>query len=1391
MKLRLPYVGLLALWMSMVCLILPEAVAFRAEEGDSAHPRFTYGLITSQPNISSVQSSSGEESAAHLETKGRSLLSSKYGASGDLEMDPVTGVVRRLRGVSIAKGMKGTASPGDKDSLLRQFVDENTSLFGMKSSNLELRNQTEKQGRSYFVFQQKVDGIPLYGAFLKASLDSQGNLLLLDSSCWPAVKYTSTVRLTGQEIASLSAKRIVSLKKADEIPRYQLKSSEKVLFPLSTPQGTLFQVAYRQVIHTRDPLGDWVTVVDANSGREYVRYNNYRFATIDGTVQGEVLPSYYNDSLQGLPFENESVHSFSQTPAYFWDLATDPGWSKQGLWAFGVPNGEGGDAGDRGPSTGHTGSHVLGFNLTGGYPNDMAVTQYLTTNAINCATLAGTHLSFWRWLGIESSDYDDALIEVSNNGSSWGTVWSSYSARVGSEWEYCVYDISATADGKSTVYIRWGMGPTDSAVNYAGLYLDDISILAGGGTALTSESGGFSAPAPTTGTSMIHSELKGPYSDVVNEDGPRLRFNHTAPSNPAGWNWTIPDLNVVQSWNLDTNPGWAVTGDWAWGIPLGIGGDPSQGQTGQHVYGYKLSGSYSNDIVSQYYLTTPALNCSSYTGTHLRFWRWLGVESRQYDSASIQISNDNAAWYTVYQNPTVTLQDTAWRQVTYNISAIADGKSAVYIRWSLGPTDDSVSYSGWNIDDVELLAASSDPDFTVGLYDTDEANVFHHMGVAHESIKGIDPAFTGVDHSMPAVVRVGSDYANAYFDGLGLNFGEGDGTSFRNLAQFADVVYHEYAHAVTHSIYPDDLLPYSGETGAMDEAWSDYFACTITGEPMIGEGGLLFGSPWLRNMDNDLVVPDDLELEVHNDGRIIGAGLWSLRVLLGKTLADHLIHFARFNLAGSFLDYYEDLLLTDDTDSNLQNGTPHMLDIAKAFGPHGIGGLRVESMSQEASNEVYVNEKLDAGESGVLLPQVTSHFVAGNVQLSAQTTSPYLNISDGNVSYGALGYSETVTKSADTLAVSISPSCPEDEILPVIFTLTTTDGYSSRDVHRLINAPDQILYDDGAVQGTLGYGGEGGGFAVRFTPSSYPATITTLRLMTEGPFTGVDPVLIQVKVWDDDGAEGRPGTPLTPSKQVNVPFTGAWFEIPLVFDQHDAVYTWNMESDLDWTAQSGWQRGIPTGLEGDPSSAYSGTSIFGYNLSGTYQDNLLSARYLTTNAIDCSALEGTTLEFQRWLGVENSQYDHASIEVSDNGTLWTKIWENGETNIVDTQWNLQSYDISAIADGKQTVYVRWGMGPTDNSLALCGWNLDDVVIKSKTGVINGITVSQGDVFVGWLETGTAYYNGVTWKRPDDRGWVYDADKKQWFTLSSVGYPMDLMVRVRYDVPTGVQVWSEY
>jgi hypothetical protein len=55
------------------------------------------------------------------------------------------------------------------------------------------------------------------------------------------------------------------------------------------------------------------------------------------------------------------------------------------------------------------------------------------------------------------------------------------------------------------------------------------------------------------------------------------------------------------------------------------------------------------------------------------------------------------------------------------------------------------------------------------------------------------------------------------------------------------------------------------------------------------------------------------------------------------------------------------------------------------------------------------------------------------------------------------------------------------------------------------------------------------------------------------------------------------------------------------------------------------------------------------------------------------------------------------------------VWTNGG-EIEDYDWQHQAFDISEVADGQPTVYVRWTMGETDGSWQYCGWNIDDVEI---------------------------------------------------------------------------------
>lgn len=197
-------------------------------------------------------------------------------------------------------------------------------------------------------------------------------------------------------------------------------------------------------------------------------------------------------------------------------------------------------------------------------------------------------------------------------------------------------------------------------------------------------------------------------------------------------------------------------------------------------------------------------------------------------------------------------------------------------------------------------------------------------------------------------------------------------------------------------------------------------------------------------------------------------------------------------------------------------------------------------------------------------------------------------------------------------------------------------------------------------------------------------------------------------------------------------------------------HSFMMDSDPGWSTEGQWAYGQPTGNGGDhggpdPDSGYTGDNVFGYNLNGDYTNDIPEYD-LTSDALDCSELTNTSLRFYRWLGVEQPAYDHAYVRVSNDGVNWTTVWQN-DAEIADTAWTLVEYDISAVADGQETVYLRWTMGETDGGWVYCGWNIDDVEIRGinpnecPEDVTNDSVVDIDDLFAvlgHWGETGGDY-----------------------------------------------------
>ena len=96
-------------------------------------------------------------------------------------------------------------------------------------------------------------------------------------------------------------------------------------------------------------------------------------------------------------------------------------------------------------------------------------------------------------------------------------------------------------------------------------------------------------------------------------------------------------------------------------------------------------------------------------------------------------------------------------------------------------------------------------------------------------------------------VHYGERYANAFWDGSHLVFGDGDGEVFRRFTRAVDVLAHEFTHAVTEHTAG---LVYQDQSGALNESMSDVFAACLK-QQLRGEGAV--GGNWL--IGEEIFVP--------------------------------------------------------------------------------------------------------------------------------------------------------------------------------------------------------------------------------------------------------------------------------------------------------------------------------------------------------------------------------------------------------------------------------------------------------------------------------------------------------------------------------------------------------
>ncbi|MGH1363990.1 MAG: T9SS type A sorting domain-containing protein [Calditrichia bacterium] len=221
-----------------------------------------------------------------------------------------------------------------------------------------------------------------------------------------------------------------------------------------------------------------------------------------------------------------------------------------------------------------------------------------------------------------------------------------------------------------------------------------------------------------------------------------------------------------------------------------------------------------------------------------------------------------------------------------------------------------------------------------------ERNVFYHTNRAHGYLKMLDPQFVALDYEMPCQVNNDGN-CNAVWNGNGMSFLSAGG-GCANTGQMPSVVYHEYGHGVNQYLYQENGSSRGMINDAANEGTADVNSAMIEDENRVGRG---FTGPntLLRDLANFRSYPNDVTGAIHSDGLILGGAFWDLRLLVGLEKARELAHFSKYglpddvNLGVCYSEWFVEVLIADDDDGDLANGTPNSDAIIQAFNKHGIG----------------------------------------------------------------------------------------------------------------------------------------------------------------------------------------------------------------------------------------------------------------------------------------------------------------------------------------------------------------------------------------------------------------------------------------------------------------------
>ncbi len=218
-------------------------------------------------------------------------LTSRYGGNWRVfSFNPQANTPRYVYG-SGAKLAGAIGSPQTVEQLARQVIEDNPGLFRADPLNLELSATPHARGKWVAHFQQTYHGLEVWQGKALVAFSDDGRLLLMSSDYYSDIDLDPVPGLSASDAVQIACGDLPfdpAVDKVEGTPELMV-----LPYPLSETEVE-HHLVYRVRVRTSDPLGIWVTHLDARSGQILWRYNAICLEYLGDTTASVQEDTYCN-----------------------------------------------------------------------------------------------------------------------------------------------------------------------------------------------------------------------------------------------------------------------------------------------------------------------------------------------------------------------------------------------------------------------------------------------------------------------------------------------------------------------------------------------------------------------------------------------------------------------------------------------------------------------------------------------------------------------------------------------------------------------------------------------------------------------------------------------------------------------------------------------------------------------------------------------------------------------------------------------------------------------------------------------------------------------------------------------------------------------------------------